>query len=180
MLVNKLTASAPRKTPGQTRRPKIMSEAIAIPVGGQTGVTFVCSEASDSPSLAAAKYTMAIIRLSTIRLRFIKDYRPKSTEVAGDWKAAGRKKRGVFAVRRANYTHRRKGVFNARKYRGSAPRRQCALPDIGGGTAKNQDFCTRFVVWLIRKCVKPSVRRFENAQPSRFPNPRRCRSYLPS
>ncbi len=55
MSVNKFAASAPRKMPGQSRRPKISSEAIAIPVGGQTGVTFECSEASERPSSAAAK-----------------------------------------------------------------------------------------------------------------------------
>src|SRR6185369_13446566 len=36
ILVGKLAASAPMKTPGQTRPPKIRSAAIAIPVGGQT------------------------------------------------------------------------------------------------------------------------------------------------
>ena len=39
-LVGIFAASAPRKTPGRTRGPKISTEAIAIPVGGQTGVTF--------------------------------------------------------------------------------------------------------------------------------------------
>lgn len=37
------------------------------------------------------------------------------------------KSAAVFAVRRANYTHRRKGVFNVQKYRGSASGWQCSL-----------------------------------------------------
>jgi hypothetical protein len=37
------------------------------------------------------------------------------------------KSAAVFAVRRANYTHRRKGVFNVRKYRGFVIRWQCSL-----------------------------------------------------
>src|SRR5215216_3181997 len=53
--VGRFAASAPIKMPGHTRKPKINSEAIAIPVGGQTGVTFSCSEASESPSFAPAK-----------------------------------------------------------------------------------------------------------------------------
>ena len=38
------------------------------------------------------------------------------------------KSAAVFAVRRANYTHRRKGVFNGQKYSGSDPARQCFQP----------------------------------------------------
>jgi len=41
------------------------------------------------------------------------------------------KSAAVFAVRRANYTHRRKGVFNAEKYRGSGSGWQCALSNAG-------------------------------------------------
>ena len=44
---------------GHKRRPKSSNEAIAIPVGGQTGETFVWTEASDRPSSAAAKYMTA-------------------------------------------------------------------------------------------------------------------------
>ena len=55
MLVGKFAARAPINTPGQTRPPKISSAAIAIPVGGQTGVTFWCRVASESPSSAPAK-----------------------------------------------------------------------------------------------------------------------------
>src|SRR5690349_19996810 len=54
-LVGKFAASAPRKTPGRTRGPKMSTAAIAIPVGGQTGVTFSWSDASESPSSAPAK-----------------------------------------------------------------------------------------------------------------------------
>ena len=44
-----------------------------------------------------------------------------------NWQEAMQKEKSaaVFAVRRANYTHRRKGVFNVRKYRGSASEWQC-------------------------------------------------------
>ncbi len=41
MSVKKFAASAPRKTPGQTRMPNIKSADIAMPVGGQTGVTLL-------------------------------------------------------------------------------------------------------------------------------------------
>ena len=90
ILVSRFALSAPIKTPGHTRGPKISNEAIAIPVGGQTGVTFSWSEASERPSSAPRVY--AVVH---------KKQRRKEEKSAA-----------VFAVRRANYTHRRKGVFN--------------------------------------------------------------------
>src|SRR5262249_17965056 len=73
-LVGMFAASAPRKTPGQTRNPKISSEAIAIQVGGQTGVTFSWTDASERPSSAVAKYTIAMSKqrpTGGVLLRFI-------------------------------------------------------------------------------------------------------------
>src|SRR6185436_17278925 len=53
--VKRLVSSAPRKIPGQTRYPSRSIAARAIPVGGQTGETFVWTEASDNPNLPATK-----------------------------------------------------------------------------------------------------------------------------
>ncbi len=51
--VDRLTRKAPAKMPGQARRPKYSSAAIAMPVGGHTGLVLACSNASDSPRRAA-------------------------------------------------------------------------------------------------------------------------------
>ena len=53
-------SSAPIQTPGQTRRPRSITAASAMPVGGHTTVTCGATNASSSPSFAAAKYTAAI------------------------------------------------------------------------------------------------------------------------
>ena len=49
------TRNAPSSTPGQTRWPKIKSEAIAIPVGGHTAEALAFTNARLSPILPAAK-----------------------------------------------------------------------------------------------------------------------------
>jgi hypothetical protein len=53
--VEKFARNAPRAMPGQNREPKMRSAASAIPVGGQTGDTFLCAKAINNPSLAAPK-----------------------------------------------------------------------------------------------------------------------------
>lgn len=60
-------ANEPIKIAGNSRGPKIRREAIAMPVGGQTAVTFVCAEANDNPNSAAPKYVTATSRFRTIK-----------------------------------------------------------------------------------------------------------------
>lgn len=50
--VLRLVNRAPTKMPGHKRNPKISSAAMAIPVGGQTGLILSCSKASANPTLA--------------------------------------------------------------------------------------------------------------------------------
>jgi hypothetical protein len=51
--VSKFATSAPPKTPGQSRSPPRRRLAIAIPVGGHTGVMLACTEARERASRAA-------------------------------------------------------------------------------------------------------------------------------
>jgi hypothetical protein len=48
--VVRFTKKAPKNIPGTTRYPKIRSDAIAMPVGGQTAVALEFTKASDNPS----------------------------------------------------------------------------------------------------------------------------------
>jgi hypothetical protein len=54
-VVEKFTANAARKTPGQTLGPNIKNAAIAIPVGGQTGVALGLKKASLKLNLPKTK-----------------------------------------------------------------------------------------------------------------------------
>jgi hypothetical protein len=60
------------------------------------------------------------------------------------------KSAAVFAVRRANYTHRRKGVFNVQNYRGSASDWQCSLPHQGDTKTLSNNFFFRRHLLLLR------------------------------
>jgi hypothetical protein len=54
-------------------------------------------------------------------------------------KQSGKEKSAaVFAVRRANYTHRRKGVFNVGKYSGFGSGWQCSLSHQEGALKKEK------------------------------------------
>jgi hypothetical protein len=71
----------------------------------------------------------------------------KSTSGVGGKQSGKEKRAAVFAVRRANYTHRRKGVFNVGNYRGSASRvamfgiGQTSLPQDPKCGALNDSMC---------------------------------------
>src|SRR5579864_6726096 len=65
--VVRLAASAATKTPGQTRGPHSSRAAIAMPVGGQTGVALGCRNARWRPAFAAMKYTAATSAVSIVR-----------------------------------------------------------------------------------------------------------------
>src|SRR6516162_8504393 len=51
-----LARNAPLAMAGQTRFPHTRQDASANPLGGQTGLAFGCTEASESPNLANIRY----------------------------------------------------------------------------------------------------------------------------
>lgn len=65
-LVVTFTTNAPTRTAGQRRSPYRRSAAMAMPVGGQTGLTLALTDARSRPILPAATYT-AIRARSRVR-----------------------------------------------------------------------------------------------------------------
>ena len=53
VLMGRLTAKAASAMPGHTRHPKRRNATTAMPVGGQSGVTFLSTSASRNPRMAA-------------------------------------------------------------------------------------------------------------------------------